>query len=49
MWDYESGEFERSMKGHTDAVQDIAFDNSGKLLGIFLFYSILIVGGRAFI
>ncbi|VDM42582.1 unnamed protein product, partial [Toxocara canis] len=32
VWDYESGEFERSLKGHTDAVQDIAFDNSGKLL-----------------
>uniref|UniRef100_A0A9J2P9J7 Lissencephaly-1 homolog n=1 Tax=Ascaris lumbricoides TaxID=6252 RepID=A0A9J2P9J7_ASCLU len=28
VWDYESGEFERSMKGHTDAVQDIAFDNT---------------------
>ncbi|VDD94700.1 unnamed protein product [Enterobius vermicularis] len=32
VWDFESGEFERSLKGHTDAVQDIAFDASGKLL-----------------
>ena len=35
VWDFESGEFERSLKGHTDAVQDIAFDASGKLLGRF--------------
>jgi platelet-activating factor acetylhydrolase IB subunit alpha len=32
IWDFESGEFERSLKGHTDAVQDIRFDNSGKQL-----------------
>lgn len=32
VWDYESGDFERTMKGHTDAVQDIAFDHTGKLL-----------------
>lgn len=33
LWDYESGNFERSLKGHTDVVQDIAFDPlSGKLL-----------------
>lgn len=33
MWDYESGNFERTLKGHTDVVQDIAFDpHSGKLL-----------------
>lgn len=34
VWDYESGDFERTMKGHTDAVQDITFDHSGKLLGM---------------
>ena len=33
VWDYESGDFERTLKGHTDAVQDIAFDHTGKLLG----------------
>lgn len=32
LWDYESGNFERSLKGHTDVVQDIAFDPQGKLL-----------------
>ena len=33
LWDYESGNYERTLKGHTDVVQDIAFDsNSGKLL-----------------
>ena len=34
IWDYESGDFERTLKGHTDTVQDIAFDNTGKLLGM---------------
>ncbi|CAG0910978.1 unnamed protein product, partial [Cyprideis torosa] len=33
IWDYESGEQEATLKGHTDAVQDIAFDPTGKLLG----------------
>jgi platelet-activating factor acetylhydrolase IB subunit alpha len=32
LWDYESGNFERTLKGHTDLVQDIAFDTNGKLL-----------------
>ncbi|KAG8328578.1 Positively regulates the activity of the minus-end directed microtubule motor protein dynein, partial [Homalodisca vitripennis] len=32
VWDFEAGEYERSLKGHTDSVQDIAFDSSGKLL-----------------
>ncbi|KAK5978277.1 hypothetical protein GCK32_018296, partial [Trichostrongylus colubriformis] len=32
IWDYETGEFERSLKGHTDSVQDIAFDKTGKML-----------------
>lgn len=33
VWDFESGEYEKSLKGHTDSVQDICFDQSGKLLG----------------
>ena len=33
VWDYETGDYEKSLKGHTDSVQDIAFDNQGKLLG----------------
>ncbi|WKX98751.1 hypothetical protein Q1695_013995 [Nippostrongylus brasiliensis] len=32
VWDYETGEFERSLKGHTDSVQDVAFDKTGKML-----------------
>lgn len=32
IWDFESGEFERSLKGHTDSVQDINFNSTGKLL-----------------
>lgn len=33
IWDYESGEYERTLKGHTAPVQDIAFDHTGKWLG----------------
>lgn len=32
IWDYETGDFERTLKGHTDAVQDLAFDHTGKFL-----------------
>lgn len=32
VWDYETGEFERTLKGHTDSVQDISFVNTGKIL-----------------
>uniref|UniRef100_A0A914V7X3 LisH domain-containing protein n=1 Tax=Plectus sambesii TaxID=2011161 RepID=A0A914V7X3_9BILA len=32
LWDYESGDFEKTLKGHTDAVQDLAFDAAGKIL-----------------
>jgi len=33
VWDYETGDYERTLKGHTDAVQDVAFDHPGKHLG----------------
>ena len=33
VWDYETGDFERTLKGHTDAVQDLSFDHTGKFLG----------------
>lgn len=33
VWDYEAGDYERTLKGHTDSVQDIAFDHTGKYLG----------------
>ena len=32
VWDFETGDYERTLKGHTDSIQDIAFDNGGKLL-----------------
>ena len=32
VWDYETGDFERTLKGHTDAVQDLAFDHTGNFL-----------------
>ena len=33
IWDWETGEFERTLKGHTRAVQSIDFDSKGNLLG----------------
>ena len=33
LWDYESGQFERTLKGHTNAVQWLCFDKTGSLLG----------------
>ena len=33
IWDFESGEHERTLKGHTGPVQDLAFDQTGKWLG----------------
>jgi len=32
VWDYETGECERTLRGHTNAVQDIAFDQTGNIL-----------------
>lgn len=32
VWDYETGDHEKTLKGHTNSVQDIAFDSHGKLL-----------------
>mmetsp|Transcript_20661 Transcript_20661/g.40560 ORF Transcript_20661/g.40560 Transcript_20661/m.40560 type:complete len:453 (+) Transcript_20661:2573-3931(+) len=32
LWDFETGEFERTLKGHTNVVQDIAFNIDGTLL-----------------
>jgi WD40 repeat protein len=33
IWDFETGDYERTLKGHTDTVQDVAFDPTGKFLG----------------
>lgn len=35
VWDWETGDFERTVKGHTKAVQDVDFDSKGNLLGMF--------------
>ncbi|CAG0884708.1 unnamed protein product [Darwinula stevensoni] len=32
IWDYEMGDYERTLKGHTANVQDLAFDHTGKWL-----------------
>lgn len=32
VWDFETGDYERTLKGHTDSVQDISLDREGKLL-----------------
>lgn len=36
IWDWETGEFERTLKGHTRSVNDVDFDSKGNLLGEFL-------------
>lgn len=33
VWDWETGDFERTVKGHTKAVQDAHFDSKGNFLG----------------
>ena len=35
IWDWETGEFERTLKGHTKAIMDVDFDHKGHLLGEF--------------
>ena len=32
VWDYESGEFEKTLKGHTNSVNGICFDANGETL-----------------
>lgn len=38
VWDFETGEHERTLKGHTDSVQDMSFDQNGKMLGNWIFH-----------
>jgi platelet-activating factor acetylhydrolase IB subunit alpha len=33
IWDWEGGEFERTVKGHTKAVMDVDFDPKGSTMG----------------
>jgi platelet-activating factor acetylhydrolase IB subunit alpha len=32
IWDFDTGDHEKTLKGHTDSVQDLSFDSTGKLL-----------------
>jgi platelet-activating factor acetylhydrolase IB subunit alpha len=34
IWDWETGEFERTLKGHTRQVLDVHFDSKGARLGM---------------
>ena len=34
IWDWETGEFERTLKGHVRNVNDLDFDSKGNLLGV---------------
>jgi len=38
IWDYETGDFERTLKGHTNAIQCVAFDPKGNILGFYFLY-----------
>ena len=38
IWDWETGEFERTLKGHTKAVWCVDFDSKGDLLGQWNFF-----------
>lgn len=39
IWDYEAGEYERTLKGHTKAVQDITFNSKGNHLSTYKYRS----------
>ena len=39
LWDWETGEFERTLKGHTREVKDIDFDSQGSRLGNLVSFS----------
>lgn len=49
IWDYDSGEFERTLKGHTKAVQDITWDPKGNLLGMFPNRLVILESGQVLI
>ena len=40
IWDWETGEFERTLKGHTRSVTDVSFDSRGNLLGAHMFIAV---------
>lgn len=38
VWDWETGEMERTLKGHTKRITDCEYDSKGKNLGAFFPY-----------
>ena len=44
IWDWETGECERTLKSHTKAVSDCQFDSTGKVLGQYLDSTVLSSG-----
>lgn len=40
IWDWETGEFERTLKSHTKSVSDVDFDSKGSFLGELLLASL---------
>ena len=44
IWDWESGDFERTVKGHTKAVMDVDFDAKGEVMGA-LWWTCATAGG----
>ena len=47
IWDWETGEFERTLKGHTRSVNDVDFDSKGNLLGEFRLLRTPSLGSRS--
>ena len=39
VWDWETGEMERTLKGHTKRITDCEYDSKGKNLGAFCLFS----------
>jgi WD40 repeat protein len=44
VWDWETGEMERTLKGHTKRITDCEYDSKGKNLGTFALSWIRITG-----
>ena len=48
IWDWETGEFERTLKGHMRAVNDVCFSSKGDLLGECISYAERIIPVRMY-
>ena len=49
IWDYETGEFERTLKGHTASVQHVEYSKTGELLGFSLLFHFYFIFFHSFI